>query len=314
MVSVADTAAAPAIAGGAATKQVGGSTAAAGPVTEQESVTEPVKPPLGVTVIVEAPVALGEAMLTEELVRVNDAVTGACPVTDGKTLPAGTYTVRRMSNDNSGPLTLTSEDDGSSVFVSPYLKEGASTEGPQVGFKRVGEQNFLSTIQTTSNIYQIRVSSSTITEAIAKLRNSVPLQGEASRSLDSVTWLQRQPFKRSAGHHLFPAIQAGLVVLGRSDIRRQCVTDTPLLRVQSMKKRLGLERIVGVQNQVDLRRLLVEPFGIWDSRQPARAGFNEPKPRWSSRPLWEDRCGAQDPENVDLRGARRSKGVPGPPG
>jgi hypothetical protein len=98
-------------------------------------------------------------------------------VVDGKTLPAGTYTVRRMSNDNSGPLTLTSEDDGASVFVSPYLKEGASTEGPQVGFKRVGEQNFLSTIQTTSNIYQIRVSPSTITEAIAKLRNSVSTSG-----------------------------------------------------------------------------------------------------------------------------------------
>jgi len=46
-----------------------------------------------------------------------------------------------------------------------------------VGFKRVGEQHFLSTIQTTFDIYQIRVSPSTITEATAKSRNSVSFAG-----------------------------------------------------------------------------------------------------------------------------------------
>jgi hypothetical protein len=98
-------------------------------------------------------------------------------VVDGKTLSAGTYTVRRLSSDNSGPLTLTSKDDGSTVFVFPYLEEGVSTDGPQVSFKRVGVQNFLSTIQTTSGIYQIRIAPSTITEATAKLRNSVSFAG-----------------------------------------------------------------------------------------------------------------------------------------
>jgi hypothetical protein len=67
-VSVAVTAAVPVMAGGAAKEQVGRSTAVAGPVTVQESATEPVKPPLGVIVIVEVPLTPGVAMLTVVLV------------------------------------------------------------------------------------------------------------------------------------------------------------------------------------------------------------------------------------------------------
>ena len=66
--SVAVTAAVPVMAGGAATEQVGGSTAVAGPVTVQDSATEPAKPPLGMIMIVEVPVAPGVAMLTAVLV------------------------------------------------------------------------------------------------------------------------------------------------------------------------------------------------------------------------------------------------------
>jgi hypothetical protein len=67
-VSTAVTAAAPVMAGGAATEQVGGSTAVVGPVTVQESATEPVKPLLGLIVIVEVPLPPGVAMLTIVLV------------------------------------------------------------------------------------------------------------------------------------------------------------------------------------------------------------------------------------------------------
>ena len=66
--SVADTAAVPVMAGGAATEQVGGSTAVAGPVTLQESATEPAKPLPGMIVIVAVPLAPGVAMLTVVLV------------------------------------------------------------------------------------------------------------------------------------------------------------------------------------------------------------------------------------------------------
>src|ERR1700677_1252869 len=56
------------MAGGAATEQVGRSTAVVGPVTVQESATEPVKPPPGLIVIVEVPLTPGVAMLTVVLV------------------------------------------------------------------------------------------------------------------------------------------------------------------------------------------------------------------------------------------------------
>jgi hypothetical protein len=69
-VSVAVTAVIEVMAGGAATEQVGRSTAVAGPVTVQESATGAEKPPLGVIVIVEVPLAPGVAMLTGVLVSV----------------------------------------------------------------------------------------------------------------------------------------------------------------------------------------------------------------------------------------------------
>jgi hypothetical protein len=67
-VSVAVTANVSVMAGGAPTEQVGRSTAVAGPVTVQESATEPLKPPLGMIVIVEVPLTPGVAMLTVVLV------------------------------------------------------------------------------------------------------------------------------------------------------------------------------------------------------------------------------------------------------
>lgn len=75
-VSVADTAPIPVIAAGWVTEQTGRSTEPAGPVTVHERATFPVKPPLGVTVIVEVPVAPGEAMVTVVLVRVKFGATG----------------------------------------------------------------------------------------------------------------------------------------------------------------------------------------------------------------------------------------------
>ena len=63
-VSVVVTAAVPVMAGGAATEQVGGSTAVAGLFTVQERSSLLEKPPLGVIVIVEVALAPGEAMLT----------------------------------------------------------------------------------------------------------------------------------------------------------------------------------------------------------------------------------------------------------
>ena len=93
-------------------------------------------------------------------------------VVGGKTLPAGTYKVSHLTNGNSGPLILTSRDNGTSVFVLPYVSESTSADNPQVSFQRVGEEHFLSAIQTTWETYYIPVSHSGLMEAAAKLHNS----------------------------------------------------------------------------------------------------------------------------------------------
>src|SRR5580700_8611893 len=44
-------------------------------------------------------------------------------VAGGTTQPAGTYTVRHVSDETAGPLILTNRDNGSSVLVLPYVSD-----------------------------------------------------------------------------------------------------------------------------------------------------------------------------------------------
>jgi hypothetical protein len=94
-------------------------------------------------------------------------------VVGGKTLPAGTYTVSRLSDEKFDGLILTSYDKHTSVFVRPSEFESASLDKPQMSFQRVGDQHFLSTIQTTWDVYHFPVSRSAIMGAAARSGNNV---------------------------------------------------------------------------------------------------------------------------------------------
>jgi hypothetical protein len=83
-------------------------------------------------------------------------------VVGGKTLPAGTYTVKRFSQQPFDTLMLTSYDNGISVFARPIEMEGASTDNPKVSFRKVGDQRFLSAIQTEDYVYNFSVSRSVV--------------------------------------------------------------------------------------------------------------------------------------------------------
>ena len=98
-------------------------------------------------------------------------------VVHGKTLPAGTYTVRQLSTEKSGPLTLTNKEDLTSVLVLPYVSDDARVDNPQLSFQQASGQSFLSVIQTPQKIYQIDVPQSTIRESEAKSRNSGAVAG-----------------------------------------------------------------------------------------------------------------------------------------
>jgi hypothetical protein len=85
-------------------------------------------------------------------------------VVDGETLPAGTYTLSSFTDDKSDGLILSNQDHRVSVFVHPVEIESASADKPQVSFRRVGGQLFLTRIQTAYDVYNIPVPHSVIVQ------------------------------------------------------------------------------------------------------------------------------------------------------
>jgi len=103
-------------------------------------------------------------------------------VISGKTLPAGTYTVSRISSDAKiVGLVFSSYENRMSVFVHPIAIDSARADKPSVSFERVGEQHFLSSIQIALDVYTIPVSRSEILEAAARPHDN----GSASASSGS---------------------------------------------------------------------------------------------------------------------------------
>jgi hypothetical protein len=102
-------------------------------------------------------------------------------VISGKTLPAGTYTVSRFSDDKNDGVILSNRESGKSVFVHPIETEDTSADKTQVSFERVGELHFLTRIQTSHDVYNIPVSRSEILEAAARPHDN----GSASASSGS---------------------------------------------------------------------------------------------------------------------------------
>jgi hypothetical protein len=73
-------------------------------------------------------------------------------VVGGKTLPAGTYRLSLLADDKCEGTILSSCENRISVFVHPVEIESTFAERPHLSFERVGEERFLSRIQTTTFI------------------------------------------------------------------------------------------------------------------------------------------------------------------
>jgi hypothetical protein len=93
-------------------------------------------------------------------------------VAGGKTLPAGTYTLRDVSDDPADGLILNSYENRASVIVHPIEIEKASANKSIVSFQRVGEQLFLDRIQTADTVYNIPVPRAAILLAAAPSHKS----------------------------------------------------------------------------------------------------------------------------------------------
>jgi hypothetical protein len=86
-------------------------------------------------------------------------------VASGKTLPAGLYIVQRLSDSNYFPLSISSRENGSTVFVQSTEVKEASQSHPRVDFLVSGDQHFLTSVQTAEHVFSFPVSPSTIRQA-----------------------------------------------------------------------------------------------------------------------------------------------------
>jgi hypothetical protein len=75
-------------------------------------------------------------------------------VAGGQTLPAGTYSVSRVSDKEVTALVIRSSDN--SVFLLPIVFNGASSDNAKLGFEHVGDKYFLSKVKTPAGVYAIR--------------------------------------------------------------------------------------------------------------------------------------------------------------
>jgi len=82
-------------------------------------------------------------------------------VAGGQTLPAGTYSVSRVSSGDPRSLVMRSNDN--SVFLLPTFFDGGpvsvngdSADHAELGFEHVGDQYFLSKVETLGGVYAFR--------------------------------------------------------------------------------------------------------------------------------------------------------------
>jgi len=74
-------------------------------------------------------------------------------VVEGKTLPAGHYTVSRIHSLDDSTLVLKSYEQHTTVVLVPTSFDDSMTGHARLSFNKVGEQYFLSTIATLDGAY-----------------------------------------------------------------------------------------------------------------------------------------------------------------
>jgi hypothetical protein len=99
-------------------------------------------------------------------------------VVAGKTLPAGTYRMKRVGVTGPRLLILNSLETRATAIIRSTWVENNHADKNEVSFVQVGEEHFLSKIETPNHLFTISVSRSEILEAAAKSQSG----SSASRS------------------------------------------------------------------------------------------------------------------------------------
>jgi hypothetical protein len=76
-------------------------------------------------------------------------------VAGGETLPAGMYSVSRVSTEAQPDLVIRSDD--KSALLLPIVFDGVPAEQAKLGFEHVGDRYFLSKVETLAGVYRIGI-------------------------------------------------------------------------------------------------------------------------------------------------------------
>ena len=98
-------------------------------------------------------------------------------VVAGKTLPAGTYRVNRVSDDRWAGLIFSSFENRASAIVHPIEVESTPDGQAHVSFETAGDEHFLSKIETADNVFTIPVSRAAILLASEKSHTDTSSRG-----------------------------------------------------------------------------------------------------------------------------------------
>jgi len=99
-------------------------------------------------------------------------------VVSGKTLPAGIYRIDRLSNNNVSGLSIRGVENRQGVLLFSSAVSQTREDNPSLRFERVGDQYFLSRIETETHIFTIAVPAS----AAALIANNQSTPSVASSS------------------------------------------------------------------------------------------------------------------------------------
>ena len=102
-------------------------------------------------------------------------------VAGGKTLPAGTYRVKRANDHDTRVLAITSFENRQGVLLLSSDISPTRDDKPALSFDVIGNQHFLSRIETGEHIFTIPVSTKPA-QVIAMKKQTTPSASSSSGS------------------------------------------------------------------------------------------------------------------------------------
>ena len=102
-------------------------------------------------------------------------------VVSGKTLPAGTYRINRIDDRDISQLEITGVDNHTGVLLLSGEVAPTTEDKPALRFEHIGNQYFLSRIETADHIFTISVPAKAA-QVVAMKKQTNPSAGGSSSS------------------------------------------------------------------------------------------------------------------------------------